>query len=66
MDYIYPLLYFVQYLLAGPFTLHIYPPTKQFIQPSAFVIASVRHAHRTPVQIMRPVADKHRITFARG
>ena len=36
--------------LAGPFTLHIYPPT--------LVIASVRHAHRTRVQIMRTVARR--------
>ena len=41
--------------LAGPFTLHIFPPTKQFIRPSVFVIASMRHAHLTRVQCMRQV-----------
>ena len=29
--------------LAVPFTLHIYPPAKQFIQTCVFVIASRRH-----------------------
>ena len=33
--------------LADPFVLHIYPPAKQFIQPCAFVIASVHNAHLT-------------------
>ena len=44
--------------LANPFTLHINPPAKQFIQPCAFVIASVHHAHLTPVKIVRPAARR--------
>ena len=38
-------LYLVHYQIRGPFTLHIYPPAKQFIPTCAFVIASVNHTH---------------------